>query len=203
MLEEYEVIEWLGVSGESRLARARKSSEPGGDACVFLKFSEEAAAPERRALLKHEYDLSLSLAHCPGVLRPIALSLDAPRPVLVLDGKPGEPLERTLRAPMPTPRALRVALRLVQLVAGLHEAGVLHGALRPQNLLLDAADELWFLDLATAARWDEHDGGFSGAPPPSGDLAYISPEQTGRMNRSVDFRSDLYSVGVILYRLFG
>jgi PAS domain S-box-containing protein len=203
MLEEYEVIEWLCVSGESRLARARKSSERGVDTCVFLKFSEEAAAPERRALLKHEYDLSLSLAHCPGVLRPIALSLDALRPVLVLEGKPGEPLERTMRAPMPTARALRVALRLVQLVAGLHEAGVIHGALRPQNLLLGAADDLWFLDLGRAGRLDEHDGGCASMTLPSGDLAYISPEQTGRMNRSVDFRSDLYSVGVILYRLFG
>jgi hypothetical protein len=203
MLEGYEVIEWLGVSAESRLARARKTSEPGVDTCVFLKFPDEAAAPERRALLEHEYDLSLSLAHCPGVLRPIALSLDAPRPVLVLEGKPGEPLERAMRAPLPTGRALRLALRLVQLVAGLHEAGVLHGALRPQSLLVDAADELWFLDLARAGRWDEHEGGCGGAPLPSDELAYISPEQTGRLNRPVDFRSDLYSVGVILYRLFG
>jgi PAS domain S-box-containing protein len=201
-LDGYEVIEWLGGSAESTLARGIDLADPASDG-VFIEFLTGSATPEARARLQREWELSLSLAHCPGVLRPVALDLDGPHPALAFEGKRGDLLDVALASPIDRPRALRLALRLAQLVAGMHETRVLHRDLRPQNLLLDAQDNLWFLGLARARRWDDADAVAENAALPSGELAYISPEQTGRLNRAVDFRSDLYSAGVILYRLFG
>jgi PAS domain S-box-containing protein len=199
---EYEIVEWLGAGAESRLARGIDSGESADGDGVFLEVLEGSATPEARARLQRQYELSLSLAHCPGVLRPIALDIDGPRPALALEGKRGQLLESALASPIDRARALRLALRLAQLVEGLHEARVIHRDLRPQSLLLDTDDQLWFLGLARAGRWGEPDLTASSAGLPSADPAYISPEQTGRMKRAVDFHSDLYSVGVILYRLF-
>jgi PAS domain S-box-containing protein len=200
----YEILEWLGDRGGARLARGRVRSDAARDGGrhVLLKIASAAAPSAAAARLRREHELALALAHCPGVLRPVALELDGPQPALALEAEAGETLEAVMAAPIPRPRALRLALRLARAVAGLHEAQVLHRDLCPRNLWVDAAGEMWFLDLSRATRWDEPErGGGEGTVPP-GDLAYISPEQTGRMNRAVDLRSDLYSLGVILYRLF-
>jgi PAS domain S-box-containing protein len=201
-LDGYEVVEWLGSSAESRFARGIESGDAAAGDGVFLEFLEGPASPEGRARLQRQCELSLSLAHCPGVLRPVALDVDGPRPALAFEGKRGELLEVVLSAPIEKSRALRLGLRLAQLVEGLHEARVIHRDLRPQTLLVDVHDDLWFLGLARAGRRGEPDTGAGAAGMSSGDLAYISPEQTGRTKRAVDFRSDLYSLGVILYRSF-
>ena len=201
MLLGYERLEWLGPTGGSRLCRARRltDQEP-----VLLKLLEgEASGPDPLARFRREYELLDSL-HLPGILRPLALVTDGPCPAIVLEDHGGERLEAALASPLPLPlpRALGLAGQLAHALADLHEAQLIHHDLRPANLLVDAEKaRIWMVDLSRASPRDGPVPG-DGEVIPAGDLAYISPEQTGRLHRAIDHRTDLYSLGVILYRMF-
>ena len=84
----------------------------------------------------------------------------------------------------------------------MHERGLIHKDIKPANILVDAASGgVWLTGFGIASRLPrEHQ---APAPPEviAGTLAYMAPEQTGRMNRSVDSRSDLYALGVTLYEM--
>lgn len=95
-----------------------------------------------------------------------------------------------------------LALQLTEMVGKVHRAGVIHRDINPHNILLDAkVFRLYLIDFGIASRYDQRAP--SNIPPRhiEGVLAYISPEQTGRMNRGVDYRSDLYSLGVVFYEM--
>src|SRR3979409_2771258 len=104
---------------------------------------------------------------------------------------PGQPLELT--------RCLRVAIGLATAVGQVHRHGLIHKDIKPANLLVDAAGNVRLTGFGMASRLP-HERQHP-APPETmaGTLAHLAPEQTGRMNRSVDARSDLYSLGVTLY----
>jgi predicted ATPase/signal transduction histidine kinase len=103
-------------------------------------------------------------------------------------------LEQRVGAPIAVGELLPLAIRLAAEVAELHGRGTIHGDLRPASIVVDEATEA--VSLAGSP------GMGRGAPPlHEGSLPYMSPEQTGQMNRPIDSRSDLYSLGVVLYRL--
>ena len=96
------------------------------------------------------------------------------------------------------PTCLRLAARLAQTLAGLHAAHVIHRHLCPSNVLVRVdKGQLHLLELRSA---EARPTGPENNPAPV-EWAYFSPEQTGRMNRPVDYRSDFYSLGVLLYRM--
>jgi len=98
------------------------------------------------------------------------------------------------------PTSLRLASRLAQTLADLHAAHIIHRNLCPSNVLVSVDKGLLnLLELRMAgaeARQTDAEN-----HPVAGDWAYFSPEQTGRMNRPVDYRTDLYSLGMLLYRM--
>ena len=106
-----------------------------------------------------------------------------------------------LGGPLEVPRWLDMAITLARTLSEIHAARVLHKDLTPQNIMLDApSGRVWICDfgLAAALGAAERVGRpLSGTIEMS--LLYIAPEQTGRMNRGCDFRSDLYSLGATLY----
>jgi len=92
---------------------------------------------------------------------------------------------------------------LATAIGHLHERGIIHRDIKPANVLLDSATgQLWLMGFGIASRLPRER---QSAEPPefiAGTLPYMAPEQTGRMNRSIDSRSDLYSLGVTLYEIF-
>src|SRR6202008_4781432 len=97
---------------------------------------------------------------------------------------------------------LDIAIPLVGALRQMHERGLIHRDIKPANILVDSASgRVWLTGFGIASRLPhEHQ---APAPPEviAGTLAYMAPEQTGRMNRSVDSRSDLYALGVTFYEL--
>jgi len=150
---------------------------------------------ERAFALRAELDSAWSV-------RPMALVNDGGRPALLLESPGGELLARHVGTAWPIAEFLRVALGLARAVRRLHERGLVHRDIKPSNLFFDpAAGKVWLSGFGIASRLPRERQA-SGPPQEiSGTLAYMSPEQTGRLNRSVDARSDLYSVGVTLYQL--
>lgn len=131
-----------------------------------------------------------------------ALERDLVLAMRVLENPGGEFLEGLLGKPMPLELFLSIALSLAEAVAELHQSGLIHEDLKPAHLLVDPInDTVRLTGFGIASRLPRER---PTADPPdviAGTLAYMAPEQTGRMNRSIDTRSDLYAVGVLLYQM--
>jgi PAS domain S-box-containing protein len=124
------------------------------------------------------------------------------RTMLAVEYTGGEPLDRLIGQPMEIGRFLRLAVALSAALGQLHGRGLIHKDLKPANVLVDSATgQVWLTGFGIASRLPRE----RQAPEPpeiiAGTLAYMAPEQTGRMNRSVDARSDLYALGVTLYQM--
>jgi predicted ATPase/TolB-like protein/class 3 adenylate cyclase len=163
----------------------------------------EARRTERSTLdrLAHEYGLKDELDGAWAV-RPLELICEGGRTMLVLEDLGGEPLDRLLGAPMEVGRFLRLAIGIAAALGKLHQRGLVHKDIKPANILVNGATgAVKFTGFGIASRLARE----RQAPEPpetiAGTLAYMAPEQTGRMNRSVDSRSDLYALGVTLYEL--
>jgi PAS domain S-box-containing protein len=159
--------------------------------------------PSRTSLdrLTHEYALKDEL-DATWAVRPLDLIRDAGRTMLVLEDAGGEPLDRLLGAPMEMGRFLGLAIGIAKSLGRLHQRGLVHKDIKPPNILVDgAAGDVRLTGFGIASRSPRERQ--SPHPPETiaGTLAYMAPEQTGRMNRSTDSRSDLYALGVTYYQM--
>src|SRR6266478_8162144 len=163
-----------------------------------------AAEHPRAAILDrfaHEYGLKEELDSAWSA-RPLELIRDGGRTFLVLEDSGGVPLDSLLGAPMETRYFLNIATSVAVAVGKLHKCGLVHKDLKPSNILVNrTTGEVKLTGFGLASRLLRE----RPAPEPpetiAGTLAYMAPEQTGRMNRSIDSRSDLYSLGVTLYEM--
>ncbi|HVZ73190.1 MAG TPA: ATP-binding sensor histidine kinase [Polyangia bacterium] len=158
--------------------------------------------------LRREYEVGVGL-NVRSVVRPLALESVDGVPMLVLEDFGGESLDRLSTGPMEPRRFLRLAVAVTGAIADLHKHGIVHRDIKPGNIIVREDTTLAkIIDLGIATAPGQ---GTAGAPAASalanqaplieGSLPYMSPEQTGRMNRTVDERSDLYSLGVTFYEL--
>src|SRR6266436_5410135 len=189
-------LETLRDSGEFVLSRARQF----GNAVPVLVLVAERPASASFKRLEHEYALAADLDP-KWAARPLALARHNGNAALVLYDGGNEPLDLILSRPLELTRFLRLAIGLATALGQVHRHGIIHKDIKPANVLVDAADSVRLTGFGIASRLTrEHQ-----APTPpeviAGTLAYMAPEQTGRMNRSIDSRSDLYSLGVTLYEM--
>src|ERR1700704_1380109 len=170
---------------------------------AFIPIPSGAEHPTLESInrLTREYELKDDLA-ADRALRPVELVRERGRTMLVVEYTGGEPLDRLIGQPMEVGRFLRLAVALSGALGQLHGRGLIHKDLKPANVLVDSATgRVRLTGFGIASRLPrEHQ---SPQPPEfiAGTLAYMAPEQTGRVNRSIDSRSDLYSLGVTFYEL--
>ncbi|MFL5343357.1 MAG: AAA family ATPase [Hyalangium sp.] len=198
-LPGYTLLEPLQVTGPHLLYRAlrRDDRQP-----VLLKLPRsEHPGARQRARFEHEYSLLRRLEGTPGVLAAIAFEVNQDRPVLVLQHVEGSSLSEQVGAPLDPRRFLLLASALAATLAEVHRRGVIHKDLQPAHILLTPTGQPWLLDFGSATLQQmQH---VQPAPPQlmEGSPAYMSPEQSGRMSRALDYRTDLYSLGITFYEL--
>jgi PAS domain S-box-containing protein len=178
--------------------RPRKRGVPS---VLLLVPASRQPAIETLEKMKHEYWLRSELDTTCAV-RPRDLSQYNENTVLVLEDPGGEPLHRLIQGPMDIKQFLRFAIGLTTAISKLHARELIHKDLKPSNVLIDVATgHVWLTGFGIALRLPRERQ--SPEPPEfiAGTLAYMAPEQTGRMNRSIDSRSDLYALGVMLYEM--
>jgi predicted ATPase len=181
----------------------RRHEDTDGDWRAVLAVVPAAgqATPASLNRLIHEYGLKDELDEAWAV-RPLALVRELGQTMLVLNDPGGEPIERLLGAPMKVGKFLQLAVALSAALRQLHARGLIHKDIKPSNILVSSATgQVWLTGFGIASRLPRERQ--SPEPPEfiAGTLAYMAPEQTGRMNRSIDSRSDLYSLGVTLYQM--
>lgn len=168
---------------------------------LITRPAAEQPTPGCLDRLMHEFSLRDELDSAWAV-RPVELIREAGQSFLHLDDPGGEPLSRLLAAPMETSDFLALAIAIAVALGRLHQCSLVHKDLKPAHILVNCIDghaRLTGFGLTSRLPRERQ------APEPletiAGTLAYMAPEQTGRMNRSIDSRSDLYSFGVILYQM--
>src|SRR3981189_914626 len=171
-----------------------------GLAPILLVAAEETSLDCIRRL-EHEYALKAEL-DAGWAARPVALTRYNDRLTLVLEDPGGAPLDRLLGRPLEVSHFLSIAIPLAGALRRVHERGLIHKDIKPANILVDAASGcVWLTGFGIASRLPrEHQ---AAAPPEviAGTLAYMAPEQTGRMNRSVGSRSDSPALGITFYEM--
>ena len=194
-------LQVLWEDGERVFCREKSFTDENRRSVLMVLPSAEHPAPATLDRLAHEYGLKSEL-DAPWAARPLELIRERGRTVLVLEDPGGEPLERLIGAPLEMGRFLRLAIAISVAVGKLHRRGLLHKDVKPSNILVNCADgrvRLTGFGIASRVPRERQ------APEPpetiAGTLAYMAPEQTGRMNRSIDSRSDLYALGVTFYQM--
>ncbi len=161
--------------------------------------------PSRQSIrsLENEFEMTRSLDAVEGVRKVLGQQLIGNQPVLILEYIDGETLRDYIgKKTLDLRSRLEIAVDIARILGKIHQQGVIHLDLSSENILVENKQQaVHFIDLSTASRIDGY--GHQKVRPDQmlGTLPYISPEKTGRVNRAVDERSDLYSLGVVLYEL--
>jgi predicted ATPase/signal transduction histidine kinase/ActR/RegA family two-component response regulator len=196
----YRIVELVHESSSTLVFRAER--ERGRRPVVLKILKPEAATPGALASYRHEHDVLHGLRGT-GVIEILGLEMVQGMPMLVLEDFGAESLARLHRKQrFSLERTLALAARVVDTLSEVHARGIVHGDINPANVLLDPINDVVKIADFGASKV------LSGAPlAPEGrqrlevTLAYMSPEQTGRVSRPVDHRTDFYSLGVSLYEL--
>ena len=195
-------LQVLWEEGECAFCRAWHEAEDG-ERSAMLAVVPTSEHPSPRCLdrLAHEFGLKDVLDGA-WAARPLILERQSGTSTLMLEDQGGEPLARRLGTPMAMDNFLPLAMGISTALGKVHSSGLVHKDLKPAHLLVNCADGLVRLTgFGLASRLPRERQ--APAPPEfiAGTLAYMAPEQTGRMNRSIDSRSDLYALGVALYQM--
>jgi len=214
------------VERESFFAKATADESEDKDLSSILVLAPALEQPELGTLKRLEHECSLRDELDPEwAVRPIGLAHHWDRSVLILEdpgGVPlneplgdhsaarqeprppdpgGEPVDQFLE-PMELARFLRLAIGLAAGLSKLHGRGLIHKDIKPANILAGpVTNKAWFTGFGISSRLIRERRPAELPEMIAGTLAYMAPEQTGRMNRSIDSRSDLYSLGVTFYQM--
>jgi tetratricopeptide (TPR) repeat protein/tRNA A-37 threonylcarbamoyl transferase component Bud32 len=204
-LGEYELLALAGRGGQGVVYKAR---QPRTGRIVALKrlAAGSFSTAEMRARFEREIEIAAALDH-PNVVTVFGSDLLDGQFVLAMQWVDGLPLDRWADCDGPAPREARDILdtfvRICDAVHHAHQRGVIHRDLKPSNTLVDAGGQPHVLDFGlaklTRCEVDESRASLTGGP--IGTPAFAAPEMVSGNQRDVDVRSDVYSLGVMLYQV--
>jgi serine/threonine-protein kinase len=191
----YQLFETLGVGATSRVVRGFDPMI--GRQLAIKLFRPELAIGEARERFLREARVVGQLTH-PNIitLHDMGIEESTQTPYLVMEFIDGTPLDRLLeKGTLPLPRACAWIAHAAEALEAAHTRGVIHGDVKPANILITADGKVKLTDfgMARVAKRDTGDSPLLGTP------AYWCPEQI--MGRPQDARSDIFSLGVVLYEM--
>jgi PAS domain S-box-containing protein len=185
----------------SRIFRALRAEDGRPVVLKQLKRSDPGSA--EAMAIRREYEILRGLSGLGAAVEAYGLEWMGDGLVLILEDFGGSPLRELLARDRPDlPATLDIGVRAIDVLGRLHGAGVIHNAISPDHLVLNPETGTLKLVCLTGASLLGFETPNLGRPEGRNiDLAYVSPEQTGRMNRRIDYRSDYYGLGATLYEL--
>jgi histidine kinase len=195
----YRTVERLHAGDRSIVDRAYRVAD--ARTVIVKQPTGKLVSAEAHARLAHELEM-LRAARGPGVVEALEVIRDGGHAALVVEDV-GAALASSLgHRRFGVAEALDVAAAIARSLAHIHAAGVVHKDINPSNLVYDPATRgVKVIDFDAAARTGDASARGRDATA-EGTLHYLAPEQTGRLERTVDERADLYALGITLYELF-
>lgn len=203
MLEELKGFSNLERISEGKSTLVYRGVRQQDNQPVIIKISkDEYPTPQQIAKFRQEFEIARNM-DIESVVRPLALENYNNGLALILQDFGGIPLKEMLRSQKIEIEAfLNIAIRITEALGQIHAKHIIHKDIKPQNIIIGLdTGEVKLSDFGISSIISH--GNPSIVPPNllEGTLAYISPEQTGRMNRVVDYRTDFYSLGVTFYEM--
>jgi predicted ATPase/signal transduction histidine kinase len=199
---ESNTFELLWEDGERILCKILGDGSKGARyAFMAGPFAAEHPSPEGINRLTHEHGLKNYIDGAWAV-RPLEIIRECGRTMLIVEYPGGERLDGLIGPPMEIGIFLRLAIALSAALGRLHGGGLIHKDIKPSNVIVNSATgQVWLTGFGVATRLPRERQSLEPPEFIAGTLAYMAPEQTGRVNRSIDSRSDLYSLGVTFYEM--
>jgi len=170
---------------------------------IIKKLNREYPSQLESSRFQQEYSLLKELS-IDGTPKPLGLEKDGNTLLLILDNAyQGTSLVDLFSTQaLPLQEFFPIAIGIADILAKIHQNNIIHRDIKPHNILLNTDNQkLQFIDFGMATQLQSEKQEAVSANSLEGTLAYISPEQTGRMNRAIDYRTDFYSLGITLYEL--
>ncbi|MEH2147715.1 protein kinase domain-containing protein [Nostoc sp.] len=168
---------------------------------IIKRLHPEQCTPNNIEQLKHEYAIAQRL-NIAAAVKVYALEMHQGIPYLIMEDFEARSLDQLLdqfQQPVPF---LKIAIEITSKLAQIHTHHIVHKDIKPQNILINPkTNQVKIADFGIAAFIPYQQQIVSSSSRIEGSLPYLSPEQTGRMNRGIDHRSDLYSLGVTFYEM--
>jgi PAS domain S-box-containing protein len=178
-----------------------------GVAIVVKILKLDYPSPQELIRYRQEYKITRSL-NLEGVVKAYSQQDYQRTLVILLEDFGGESLEKWMQkrpdifCTMPLSTFLSVAIDLTDILGRIHAANIIHKDINPGNIVLNLdTGVVKIIDFGIATQFNRTNPTFKSPHVLEGTLAYLSPEQTGRMNRLLDYRTDFYSLGVTFYEL--
>ena len=197
----YKTLEIFHESENIIVYKAKRKSD---ELNVILKYlRHEYPTPEEINRFRQEYDILRSLKDLPGIIHAFGIEKYHNSFVIITEDFAAESLKVLMNEKLfELKDVLRIGIRISEVLGGIHAANVIHKGIQPSNLVYNpSTNQLKVIDFSKATSITREVPSIKNLTPMLDKLPYMSPEQTGRMNRAVDYRTDYYSLGVTLYEL--
>ena len=179
---------------------------PDDLAIVIKVLKQDYPSPQELTRYRQEYEITRSL-NLAGVVKAYSQQDYQRTLIILLEDFGGESLAKWMRThsdfcPMPLATFLPLAIAITGILGKIHAAKIVHKDINPGNIVFNPdTGAVKIIDFGIATQFNRTNPTFKSPYILEGTLAYLSPEQTGRMNRSLDYRTDFYSLGVTFYEL--
>ncbi|MBC7879632.1 MAG: response regulator [Anaerolineales bacterium] len=203
----YEIKDKLHESGNTLVQRAIRLSD--GKPVILKTLYEAFPSPERLARFKREYEITSSLntnAQAGGEIRGVIAAYGIEnlhnKWMIVLEDFGATDLEHAHELPWQIADFFNLALQIADALGQVHARQIIHKDINPSNIVINqTTGQTKLIDFGLSSFLPRENVSPLNPTGMEGTLAYVSPEQTGRMNRAVDYRTDFYSLGVTFYQL--
>ncbi|MEG4121341.1 AAA family ATPase [Microcoleus sp. N9_B4] len=199
-LSKYQIDFTLHEGVETIIYRGQTPTD--APPAILKVLKAEYPTLEAITRLKHEYQIRKNL-DSEQIVKAITLETFDHRLGIVLEDFGGESLAKLLeRETLSLPANLNIAIQIVKALQYLHFEQIIHKDIKPSNIIINSpTKQVKLTDFGIATKLNKENPQFNNPNSVEGTLAYMSPEQTGRMNRTLDYRTDFYSLGVTLYEM--
>ena len=199
-LPGYHLTEQLHESARTLVYRAQNTKN--GQLVVIKLMRHEYPSFSELVQFRNQYAIAKNL-EIEGIVKSIALERYENRYALIMEDVGGISLaEYEEKASLSLPQFLEIGIQLCEILHQLHNNSIIHKDIKPANILIHPeTKQIKLIDFSISTLLPKETQTIQTPNVLEGTLAYLSPEQTGRMNRGIDYRSDFYSLGVTFYQL--
>ncbi|MBD2616162.1 AAA family ATPase [Nostoc punctiforme FACHB-252] len=199
-ISNYTLVERLYLGSRTAVYRGVQKSQQFP--VVIKTLRHDYPSFSELVQFRNQYAIAKNL-NIPGIVQPISLEPYANGYALVMEDIGGISLRHYIQAsPLKVEQFWPIAMQIVDILHQLYQQRIIHKDIKPANILIQPeTGQIKLIDFSIASLLPRETQEIQNPNVLEGTLAYISPEQTGRMNRGIDYRSDFYSLGITFFEL--